>query len=246
MPSYHICAWTTAFAFAFPTGISSNIHGYWGVSQQVDNIGICWIKVQYSAAVTQVYSFIMLYIPVLVTYVFALVTLVVAFERLRQGIPQTILHRMKAFVLNSINAITYLVYWLITGVIYSAMFGSCAPGDITVNYIAAHNMLHLLIFLIASKGLWSIIVWILTVDVSFGPTGDKGEENDAEDRLDLNSALRQEVLTFATKGIRHCASRSASIPHDQKAAVVTLTHVSAKTDMPKSGWFAFFLILGEN
>lgn len=245
MPKYHLCAWLTALAFALPTGLVSHVPGYWGVSPEVSDIGICWIQLKYEAEpkITG-NSFLLLYIPILVTYLFALATLVVAFERLRQGISQTIMHRMKAFVLNSVNVIVYLVYWLIVLIVYAAMFDGCnASDDSVINQ--KRNLLNLLLFLIASKGFWSIIVWILTVDVSFGATGDKAEETNAENRLDLNSALRQEVLTFATKGIRHCAGSGSKLLPDQPMQVARLVHVTQKQDLVLSSWFAFFLILGE-
>lgn len=238
---YHVFAWIVSAAFA--AGMtSSNVYGFWFLDQTVDSTAICWVHLKRSNSFT-VYPLIMFYIPLAMVYLFAIVVYFIAYQRLRYGISQTIVHRLKALISNSINLTILIVYWLIAGIFYIIAFVLPSTEALQSNYL-----LKAFLFLIASKGVFSLIVWIFTIDIQLGEeVDDKADEEDDEQRVDLNSALRQEVLHFATKGIRHCTMHSSCFTEDQVEQVVLLEHVedSHRGSTNLSLQFFFFLMFGR-
>lgn len=238
MWKYHVTVWSIALAFAFASGYVPKIYGFWFIDTRVDDTAICWIRLHKinnpQANDITPFPFIMFYIPISCIYFFSLCVLVTAYQRLRHGISQTILHRMRALVSNAINVSLYMAYWLVLGISYGLAFKLADP------YYAGW-MFKLLLFMISSKGVSGVFVWIFTVDVQFG----KGEGY-VEERVDLNSALRQEVLHSATAGIRHCAAHGPNTQENESQIVINLTHPKEKQGgVELSAGFFLCLILGR-
>lgn len=230
MGTYHAFVWGVSLIFAIPTAIDSNIYGYWFIANSIDNTAICWLRAHKGSVSTNIY--LMFYIPLVLVYIFAVLALVIAYRRLRRGISNTIIHRMKALVVNSINVMIYLLYWLVLGVCLGLAYG-------VPNKIGQRWMQQIILYLISAKGVSAVIVWILTVDVHFEKNADADDAG-----VDLNGALRQELLYFATTGIRSCAGASVAV--NQKRHVVHLRHKMEKSSMELSPWFFVFLILGRD
>lgn len=157
----------------------------------------------------------------------------VAYRRLRHGISSTIIHRMKALVINGINVLVYMAYWGLLLFLLSLAFLLASPSS-------EKWAERVLLFLISAKGASAVVVWILTTEVQFEPQ--RGNE---DERVDLNGALRQELLYFATTGIRTCASKSLTLKRDQRQLVLYLQHKEERSGVELSPWFFLFLIFGR-
>lgn len=190
--------WTYATVLALPTLLDSRVYGYWIIKHQIDTGVICWIKSSDSHGSVNIRLWVMFYIPLLIIYSICAWILMFTYLRLKSGIPRTILHRMKTLVTNAINISIYLVYfivyWIILGICYGCTYLTAHRHDDG----AAYFFFSVLLYLISAKGFSSIIVWIVLINVDIqGNLLDK-----QSDKIDKNDPLRQEILHFATLGIR--------------------------------------------
>jgi hypothetical protein len=237
MWKYHVFVWSISLAFALPTWIMPDVHGYWYVANSVDNTAICWIKAHKGSV--SPYIYFLFYIPLLLVYIFAIVCVNVAYSRLRNGISNTLIHRMRALVVNALNVIIYIFYWFVAGCMLTCAYSFNGAQAERFNE-------RLLLYMIASKGIASVFVWILTEDVSFNLKKGlrRGEEKLETEGVDLNSAMRSELLYFATSGIRNCARRGDELSPNQSKQILRLQHPAQKMSQLSLSFF-FFLILGR-
>jgi hypothetical protein len=243
---YHVFVWTISLAFAVPTWVFESVHGYWYIANGVDNTAICWIKAHKNHISTYIY--VMFYIPLLLVYLFAVNSVFVAYQRLRNGISNTLIHRMRALVVNALTVSLYLLYWFVAGITLLSAYSANSSE-------AARFNERLLLYMIASKGVSCYFVWILTQDVSFNfKSGGSRNQDDKElletEGVDLGSALRSELLYFATSGIRNTARRSSSLKLDatnpSRQHILQLQHPAQQTtDQMLSLSFFFFLMMGR-
>jgi hypothetical protein len=236
MWKYHVAVWTISLIFALPTGLDSRIYGFWYVDSKADSTAICWITQQKGSS--QPYVYILFYIPLILVYTVASIAVVVAYRRLRHGISSTIIHRMKALVTNGINVLVYMAYWGLLLFLLVLAF-------LLDNSTSERWSERILLFLISAKGASAIVVWILTVDVQFEPQRSDYLQLKEEGGVDLNGALRQELLYFATTGIRTCASNSLTLNRDQKQLVLYLQHREEKSSVELSPLFFLYLVFGR-
>jgi hypothetical protein len=197
------------------------MYGFWFISTDVNNTAICWIKlgvqqdgVNDSLTTISWKPWVMLYIPLVIIYAICVGILVYAYYRLKRGIPRTIVHRMKALITNSINISIYLLYWFFVAWFYGGSYLAHDNHDDS----NAKLLFSFLLYLISAKGFASILVWITIINIEIG----KSSMDSTTDRLDLNSALRQEVLHFATLGIRCSAKEAANATETKKETVLKL------------------------
>jgi hypothetical protein len=237
MPTYHLIVWTVSFAFAVPTGLINSINGYWFIANDVDNTAICWIAAHKGSLSPNVY--IMFYIPLIMVYIVASISLVVAYRKLRHGISSTIIHRMKALVTNGINVIVYMLYWGLLGLLLLLAYAVSNPDG-------ERWLLRILLYMISAKGTTASVVWVLTVDVHFNKPDASGITADGDDDgVDLNGALRQELLYFATTGIRTSASKGGELIAEQSKLKLLLKRTKEKSTNDLSPLFFLNLILGR-
>lgn len=197
-----------------PTWFSDAIYGFWNISDDLDDAVVCWIKLGNSNGAIGSISYkpwVMFYIPLVIIYGTCLAILVYAYLRLKRGIPRTILHRMKALVTNAINITIYLSYWFVLGLAYGFTYVALDNHDTGTAIFLFDGLL----YLISAKGFSSVLVLVTLMNTDIGDPVENDQKH--SERLDLNSALRQEVLHFATLGIR-CAARVTKKHIDEKAA----------------------------
>jgi hypothetical protein len=136
MKRYHILVWTVSLCFALPLGIVENLYGYWYIDEDIDNSAICWMKSHDTFAPDSQYDYIwyMFLLPVLFVYFFAIVVMFVAFYRLQRGMSETLLHKMKALVINTVNVAVFIMFWTFWSIFYglSLTLSSNAGGGWTV------------------------------------------------------------------------------------------------------------------
>lgn len=245
---YHWFVWLVAIVLSLPAFVDESIYGYWYISQ--DNDAICWIQTNYGKDGNWK-PWVMFYIPILLIYIVCSTILRYSFFCLRLGNPRTIVHRMKALISNSINIAVYLIYWSVIAIIYLVCL-------ITVPYVKTDNKLtesgfNLLLFLIACKGFGPMIVWITIMNIDISSSGDSDSERDSESenntekinddlRLDLNSALRKEVLYYATLGLRCSAREAVEVSYTQSLTNMKLDHIINEESMLTKKMTVFFFI----
>lgn len=187
---------------------TSDVHGFWYVDENVDTTAICWIKSSYNGQVNY-RTWVFLYIPLIVVYMYCIRVLSGAYSHLRKGISKTFQHRVRVLVMNSINIGVYMAYWAVLLGIYFLTF-IFAPSST----IISRWCWRLVMFIISSKGFADLLVFILVSD-----TDVSSKSGDLES-FNVNSALRQEVLHYATTGIRECAARKANTSSKRKLVLL--------------------------
>lgn len=198
---YHCFVWLTGLALSIPVAVVDKIKGFWYITAQIDNsYAFCWIDT-HKVPIDGIRSlnwrpFVFFYIPMTVIYVFCIYVLGSTYKRLLKGISNTLLHRMRVLITNSINVTVCIIYWIFLGIFYSALF-FIQPND---NDASDYKWLfQTLLFLISAKGVVSIFVWILVTGIKIG--GDEGDE----ERIDLNTALKTEIFHWVKAGLQRSA-----------------------------------------
>lgn len=173
-------------------------------------------------------------IPVSIVYLACVFSLYVAYSRLRRGISKTFLPRIQLLATNTANVFVLALYWFVFLAMYAWTYYS---KDITV-YNA--QLFDILKFILASKGYSSFIVWIFITDDKLVK---KFSEKDQT--VDANKALREEVLSFATAGIRSTARSGPSLTPD-RAYLIRRPQATKMASNPKiSPLFFIKFMIGE-
>jgi hypothetical protein len=196
---YHLFSWSVGLLFSLAPLLyqRSASFGFWYVVKDTDSMAVCWVKTQTLNSPI----WFLFFAPIAFIYLVCLCSLYVAYSRLKRGISRTFLPRMRLLVTNTTNVICLLLYWFVVCVFYA------------LTYFTQGNRLdNLLVFILASKGFSSLIVYILVIDVRLKLSHEKQEG------IDDNVALREEVLNFATAGIRS-STRSAFNAKPEKAKI---------------------------
>jgi hypothetical protein len=137
-------------------------------------------------------------VPLMVVYVFGVLALWIAYNRMRCGLSKSFLPRLKLLVSNTTNVFALALFWLFFLVVYACAF--FYRDSATIN----SHFTNLLFFTFGSKGFSCLVVWI-AVSNSRGNIDDEKEQS-----IDTNMSLRGEVLQFATAGIRSAANAGPS------------------------------------
>lgn len=185
-----------------------DVHGFWYVDENVDTTAICWIKSSYNGQVNY-RTWVFLYIPLIIVYVYCIRVLSGAYSHLRKGISKTFQHRVRVLVMNSINIGVYMAYWAVLLGIYFLTFIFAQNSTIISRWCW-----RLVMFIISSKGFADLLVFILVSDTEVS-----SKSGDLES-FNVNSALRQEVLHYATTGIRECAARKTNTSSKRKLVLL--------------------------
>lgn len=135
--------------------------------------------------------------------------------RLRKGVTRSFLPRMRLLLMNAVNLIVHMLYWAVFVLFYSWTFWTRSQFKADEN-MPTNNIIH---FVMGSKGFSALLVWILTADntqLGFAAQNKKTDGDEVAETIDANKALREEVLSFATAGIRSSARAGAKVTPDRK------------------------------
>lgn len=221
-------SWTFGLGMALILTLNKGLLGYWYIDVDVDETAICWIKSSQNGNRVNYRTWVFLYIPLIIVYVYCIRVLFGAYSHLSKGISKTFQHRVRVLVMNSLNIGIYMAYWAVLGFFYALAYGFSNSSPNTSRWFW-----RVVMFIISSKGFADWLVFILVSDANV-LTSDHATES-----LDFNGALRQEVLHYATTGIRECAARKSVTPSKRKlvllmtqkntplANILTLQHLIA-------------------
>ena len=95
--------------------------------------------------------------------------------------------------INSVNITTCICYWSVLLTIYGLTFALVA------DHATAGILLKILLYSIPAKGCSGVLVWVLVTSYSF--TSGEAEDEEGEVTLDLNTALREEVLMYVRENV---------------------------------------------
>jgi hypothetical protein len=227
---YHIVCWTTALLVCLvplALGPHHKVYGFWYVNYHIEDSNICWLRTGHDKLGFSVWALFL--VPLAVIYVIGLISLVVAYTRLRKGLTRTFLPKMKLLVTNTINVLVLAMFWGIFLILYASAFLSRHENNYTLN--------SLLYFTLASKGFSCLFVWIFVSDYNLNLLSSQQDE-----AVDANVALREEVLTFATAGIRSSA-RTGALATEDKAEIVRRPEQARLEDANLIGMLFYFKFL---
>jgi hypothetical protein len=197
---YHILAWSAATLFSvFPffTSEPQEIYGIWYVSNSEDNTAICWLKTEGNQLGYAIWFLFL--VPLAVVYVFCVLMVVFAYFRLQKGLNRSFLPRLQLLVTNTSNVMILALYWGVFFIIYAVAF-------FTRFETYTNDMFGILTFILGSKGSATLLIWFINSDIS-----KKVRLDEKNETVDANSALREEVLSFATAGIRSTARAGPTV-----------------------------------
>jgi len=235
---YHVFVWSAATFFAaspfFLVADWQQIYGFWFINPNIDDSANCWIKITFNNYAWPIWVYF--FVPLMVIYMVCLFSLVTAYLRLRRGVTRSFLPRMRLLIMNTVNLVVHMLYWTVFVLFYSWTFWT--KQDFKTGGNQPTN--NIIFFVMGSKGCSALLVWILTANnsqlgiisnksnKSINKTGSSSPNNSttennprdtisankAEDNteaIDANKALREEVLSFATAGIRASARAGAKL-----------------------------------
>jgi hypothetical protein len=192
-------------------GLRSDVHGFWFQAEKYNHTVFCWIK----GGLNNFLFFLLFYIPIAFAYLFSIGVFWTAYEKLREGIASTFNHRLKALIVNSANILVFTSYWSILLLIYVIM--SFNERDTGVYFY------RLVMFGLSAKGVADLFVWIVIADSHTFVIFSKIHAREKKIlSLDLNKALRHEVLQYSTAGLRECASRGHMAEENHSKIIIRL------------------------
>eukprot|EP01035_Chromulina_nebulosa_P023930 gene23930-31058_t len=185
---YHIFCWGVSCIMTLSPFLSSNvsdIYGFWHFDGSRDDIAICFIN----AHSLQSPAWGMVIVPTMMVYIACFNFLYLAYKRLKSGLTKTFLPRMKILIINSVILVVFMAYWTLLLLFYLFAFG-------LETYHAGFN--RLVLFMVPIKGVAVLFLLIIIDDFNV-------QLREKDENMSGNVALRQEVLMFATVGIRNSA-----------------------------------------
>jgi hypothetical protein len=213
---YHLFSWAASILitlFPFIVGVDQTVYGFWYVSADVNDQAFCWIKIQ-SADVLGWPMTVFFFVPLNLIYIINLIVLFIAYNRLRKGLTRSFLPRLKLLVSSTVHVFVLVLFWLIFFIIYGSAFYNRDYAGYNGNLSALVNSV------IASKGFSSFMIWLLATETEASDNSGTEQESDEQKvKAQDNVALREELLSFATAGIRSTARAGPTVT-PSKAMIV--------------------------
>ena len=205
--------------------------------------GFCWVNAIFSENVNNlsVYPWLFLYCPIIVILVFSLYSLHIAYFRFQQGVTMSLLHRLNILVLNYVNIFWYFLYWLVLFFVLvcastSKIYFGDKPHD--KNNLGGNTVLmSLLFYMISSKGSIGVIIWIIVGDL------ERSLKSDEDDTLDINGAIRGEILSYIVNGIRTACE---VVNNDTVIRLVLTSTLDISNVFKDEKYFLLSIVLGHD
>jgi hypothetical protein len=207
---YHIFSWIVPLivtAFPFFVNQYESVYGFFYVSNEINDQAFCWLKIQSENELGPPMT-IFFFVPLNVVYFINVFALIIAYTRLRKGLNRSFLPRLKILVSGAVHVFVLILFWFFFFLTYGWAFYNRDNRTYNGGMFACVNCI------MASKGFSVFITWILTTNKQTLKNLD-GEEEKIED----NVALREEVLTFATAGIRSTARAGPTVSAEKQVLV---------------------------
>lgn len=188
--------------------------------------GFCWV----TSVMSKPYPWIFLYLPILVCFFVGTIVLLIAYQRFKSGVALTLLHRLNILTLNFVNIACSMCYWMILGILAAA----------TSKKTALSSLNPMILYIISTKGSVSVIVWILVseVRVLF--------KNSDDDNIDLNDAMKEEILLYAVTGIKEtCVSNKTEYYVDGSIRKILYSNTEDSSIFADKKYFIINIMLGD-
>jgi len=227
---YHVFVWTVALIFSLPTGLS--VHAIWTMGNESiedDQLkwksGFCWV----TSVMTKPYPWIFLYLPIVICFLVGITVLLIAYQRFKSGVALTLLHRLNILTLNFVNIACSMFYWMFLGILAAA----------TASETALNALNPLILYIISTKGSLSVIVWILVSEVRLL------FKNSDDDNIDLNDAMKEEILLYAVTGIKNTCISKNEYHSDGSVRVKLYSNTEDSSIFADKKYFIINIMLGD-
>jgi len=127
---------------------------------------------------------------------------------------------MKLLITNTTNVFILIFYWFFICIFYALAYAS-QNGDFN----------RIVMFLLSSKGFSALFVYVVVIDMNLKLT----KEN--QENVEANTALREEVLNFATAGIRSSTREAHKAKPERLKVSRRPKHGNYTIHVPTSGLF---------
>ena len=219
---YHIVCWSvSAFFTIMNTTVDDGLDCRWHDDYVEDDV--CWIHRRFTNS--HRYHFAV-YIPLFVVIVSVIYVMFEVYRHLANGMARNFRSRAEMLLWNLVNLGIYILYWLIS----SVLFAVAIRLEVRDRQAMSKEMWRLLWFFVSSRGYADLVVLIC---ISHGYAL---KSVDKPSVVNYKSLLREQVLHYATTGIRESSAKRIE---DSKTNVIAL-HMS-----PKDARVPIFTALGQ-
>jgi len=232
----------TVFSAAYLSNLSDDDQNE--TINQLTSQGLFWIpaEVRYWA------PWIFLYVEILVILPVAIYSIYFGFIRFNSGAAITIRHRLNTIVLNFVNIQWNALYWVALSFFFflTSVFDKPHVDDDDSYGCRNDFVVKTVFFLISSKGFTNLVVWLIVGNIRQSLLENSNEE------IDINVAMRAEILKFAVKGIEHCvvAKEFAQLDplRDRQLRIIVQDNYTADILTPflNERWILFKLMFGAD
>ena len=152
---------------------------------------------------------VMFYVPLIVIYLYGVYVTVSAYSMLSHGIQVTFLHRARVLFFSQLLLVIYICYWVFLLSLYIGIFIS-----------KDESLWHWMMFFIPARGILGVFILFCTkfTKIFSEDHSESGKSTSAAalsfsaiESVDINSALQNEIVAYATVGIKE----SALLTHKQ-------------------------------
>ena len=209
-PVYHVFSFTFALVTALLIPITDS-QGY------RPGMEVCWIKASATSSLNAI-TWSLFFAPTLLFYAFALCVMAYAAWRLKAGLKETFHVRVRVLQDATRYVTAFTLYWTVTGSIYIAIWYKERHEGVDLHanfplYAAFAVTIVLRAVFDTSAWLWSNEVYLLYSTWWRGKKEEEGQSSVAD--VDINKALRFEVLSYTTRGIARAALKQAAVEQKQ-------------------------------
>jgi len=159
---YHLSTWLIAFSLTvFPLiyqlQTNEKVFGFYYIGDNITDNAFCWFHIESSDRLG-LPMWLLFFTPLLIVYTICVISLIIAYRRLRRGLTKSFLPRLTFLVNNTVNVFILILYWLIFLFTYVWAFFN--------RYDESYNggVVAVLYFLLASKGFASLIIFTIAAD----------------------------------------------------------------------------------
>ena len=236
MPMYHAYVWSMSIA----TSVAITASGH---EDYRHDMQLCWTSV--SGSVFNYVNWLTFFIPTLLYYFFSIGTVIYAGARLQKGLDQTFATR-QVVLFNGIRYVAgFCAYWTFAGIIYGVIFleGSSSKDEGGGSVQSSNNNLPLyatFAVTIAFRGVVDMMIWVYNQKVLSvyrlwwaGLPHDDPADVGLKD-MDINRALRSEVLIFSTTGMALAIDKANAIPPSRMLPALEQYPVSLDAKEPRN------------
>jgi len=177
-----------------------------------DGMDLCWIRATTKLESVNIFNWLLFFAPTLIFWFLSVAVIIVAAYQLKKGLRATFQVRRRTLK----NGVTYVIgfalYWLVAGILYFVIW-HLEKGEVGSTDFSHHSALYATFaVIIAVRGVVDVCVWFFNQKVYECYYRWWYGLESPEEPLDINRALRREVLMYSTQGICESVDLASRFP----------------------------------